>query len=97
MLNFNELPADIKDLIFKKNRPATSKEINENKEKYNIVLDHLEGLIEKSQEVYFVDDEDEPEPSNAELILEYIIEENTNKKAEDERERDWDLYYNNYD
>jgi len=97
MLNFNELPADIKDLIFKKNRPATSKEINENKEKYNIVLDHLEGMIEKSQEVYFVDDEDEPEPSNAELMLECIFEENINNKAEADMEDAIDMYYNNYD
>ena len=101
MINFNELPTDIKELIFKKNRPATSKEINKNKEKFNIVLDHLEGLIEKT----IMDYSDESEEDNmidydwdfSNAMIECIFEENINDKAESQREELIDSYYNNYD
>jgi len=101
MLNFNELPADIKDFIFKKNRPATSKEINENKEKYNIVLDHLEGMFEKTNLWFYDETEEDNIIDNdwgfANAMIDCICTENIDKKAEAEREDAIDRYYNNYD
>tara|TARA_R110000737_G_scaffold261364_1_gene269536 strand:+ start:44 stop:337 length:294 start_codon:yes stop_codon:yes gene_type:complete len=97
MINFNELPTDIKELIFKKNRPATSKEINKNKEKFNIVLDHLEGLIEKTIMDYSDESEEDYDWDFSNAMIECIFEENINDKAESQREELIDSYYNNYD
>ena len=107
MINFNELPTDIKELIFKKNRPATSKEINKNKEKFNIVLDHLEGLIKKTNMDYYDESEEEEHYNSiynegdfncmdytfSFAMIECIFEENINDKVESQREEFLDYTY----
>jgi len=101
MLNFNELPADIKELIFKNNRPATSREINNNKEKYNNVLDHIESIIELTCTDYYDDTEEDNIIDNdwgfGNAMLECITNENIENMLENQMEKAWDLYYNNYD
>ena len=44
MINFNELPCDVLDLIFKHNRSWTSKEISKNKSVFNEMVNELNGL-----------------------------------------------------
>lgn len=44
MINFNELPCDVLDLIFKHNRSWTSKEISKYKSVFNEMINELNGL-----------------------------------------------------
>jgi|DEB0MinimDraft_10_1074344.scaffolds.fasta_scaffold103125_2 cell wall assembly regulator SMI1 len=52
MINFNELPNEIKELIFKNNRQWTSSEITKNKIKYNKVIKEFKMFDQLTQEYY---------------------------------------------
>jgi len=51
-MNFNDLPNDIKRLIFDKNREEFSKEIKVNKNLFNKVVDDINYLGEYVEENY---------------------------------------------
>tara|TARA_R110000824_G_scaffold288395_1_gene476305 strand:- start:263 stop:556 length:294 start_codon:yes stop_codon:yes gene_type:complete len=60
MINFNELPSDIKFLIFSKNRKETSDEIKHNRLKHGNVMLELEEMASLTYaEFYDVDEEEE--------------------------------------
>ena len=59
MLNFNELPNEIKEIIFKKNRPWTSRQIERNKDKFNLVLDELLGIADDTLHFFYNEDEED--------------------------------------
>tara|TARA_R110000744_G_scaffold102702_2_gene197298 strand:- start:9578 stop:9925 length:348 start_codon:yes stop_codon:yes gene_type:complete len=56
---FNELPRDIKEMIFKMNRVETSREINKNKEKYHDVLNHIRDIVGTTYSDFYDVDEAE--------------------------------------
>tara|TARA_R110000822_G_scaffold45469_1_gene121576 strand:+ start:190 stop:465 length:276 start_codon:yes stop_codon:yes gene_type:complete len=60
MINFNELPSDIKFLIFSKNRKETSDEIKHNRLKHGNVMLELEEMASLTYaEFYDVDEEED--------------------------------------
>lgn len=59
MLNFNELPNEIKEIIFQKNRSWTSNQINRNKEKFEMVIDELKGIADDTLHYFYNADEEE--------------------------------------
>tara|TARA_R110002050_G_scaffold108421_3_gene219068 strand:+ start:81 stop:428 length:348 start_codon:yes stop_codon:yes gene_type:complete len=100
---FNELPSDIKEMIFKMNRADTSREINKNKEKYLNVLNHIRDIIGTTQsDFYDVDEEDNIIDSDwgfGNAMLECIISENFEHHTECQMEEAYDEYldYLTYD
>ena len=46
MINFNDLPCDVLDLIFKHNRSWTSKEISKNKSVFNVMIKELNHYLD---------------------------------------------------
>jgi len=59
MINFHELPNEIKEIIFKKNRPWTSRQIERNKDKFNLVLDELLGIADDTLHFFYNEDEED--------------------------------------
>lgn len=97
MLNFNELPNEIKEIIFQKNRSWTSNQINRNKEKFEMVIDELRGMVEDTVISYY-NEEDEFNIidydwgfSNA--LIECINDINMDNKIENSMEDMIDDYY----
>tara|TARA_R110000744_G_scaffold65792_1_gene134696 strand:- start:265 stop:537 length:273 start_codon:yes stop_codon:yes gene_type:complete len=75
MINFNELPNDIKFLIFSKNRKETSDEIKHNKFKHGNVILELEEITSLTfAEFYDIDQEDTFSMSMFECITQYKME-----------------------
>ena len=46
MINFNDLPCDILNLIYKQNRSWTSTQINDNKDLFNEVINELDEFCD---------------------------------------------------
>tara|TARA_R110000737_G_C14220022_1_gene420792 strand:+ start:167 stop:442 length:276 start_codon:yes stop_codon:yes gene_type:complete len=76
MINFNELPSDIKFLIFSKNRKETSDEIKHNRLKHGNVMLELEEMASLTYAEFYDVDEEEDTFSMAmfQCINEYNIE-----------------------
>ena len=66
-INFNDLPGDIKSMIYKANKEAERDEAYSNKKKYNEVLTELSEIVEDNDIV----DNDSITPS---LILEIYFD-----------------------
>ena len=94
MINFNDLPNDIKLSIFKMNRQDTSNEIKKNIMAYDInVVDELEYLIKETHDGYY-DKEEEEEYNDLEYtfskcLFTCILD----SKIDSIQEENLDLYY----
>jgi hypothetical protein len=97
MINFNELPNDIKNLIFEKNRAWTSNEIQMNKRIFLEVIDHINEIAETTSQIYYDQDEEDNVIDNnwgfGNAMLECIVEENMENKFDIQMEIDIDNYY----
>jgi hypothetical protein len=97
MINFNELPNDIKNLIFQNNRAWTSNEIQNNKRKFLEVIDHIEEVAETTVQMYYDQDEEDNVIDNnwgfGNAMIECIVEENMENKFDIQMEIDIDNYY----
>ena len=96
-INFNDLPSDIKYLIFSKNRKEISNEIKKNKKKFLEVMDHIEEIIETTMQVYYDANEEEEiidwSWGFGNAMLECIIEENNEYSYELQLEESIEKYY----
>lgn len=95
MFEFNELPNEIKQLIFQKNRSWTSRQIQRNKEKYDSVLEELKGFVEDTADSY-IDEEEEIIDNDwgfGNALIECINDFNIESFYEDQLERNRELYY----
>lgn len=68
-MNFNDLPTDIKRMIFNINREDA---VNKTKIKFNRVLQELEEVIEESEFYFGYEDEDLKHIGLYQYILEYL-------------------------
>ena len=97
MLNFNELPNEIKEIIFKKNRSWTSNQINRNKEKFEMVLDELRGMVEDTVISYYNEEDEfniiDYDWGFANALIECINDINLDNKIENNMEDMIDNYY----
>ena len=97
IMNFNNLPNEIKEIIFKKNRPWTSNQIKRNKNKFDIVLYELKGMVEDTIMSYYNEDEEENiidyDWGFSNALIECINETNMNNKIENQMEDMIDRYY----
>lgn len=103
MINFNELPNDIKNLIFEKNRAWNSKinnEIKMNKRIFLEVIDHINEIAETTSQIYYDQDEEDNIIDNnwgfGNAMLECINEENMENKFDIEMEINIQNYYGDY-
>jgi hypothetical protein len=87
-MDFQQLPNDIKNLIFANNRNWTKQEINKNKRMYLEVIDHLNEIIETTDQIYYDDD-----VSFSYAMLDCINEENIDNKYSIEEDIDLNNYY----
>lgn len=69
-MEFYNLPTDIKNMIFNINRKDA---INKQKEKFNLVMNELEEVLEESQFYFGYEEEDLKHISLYQYILEYLI------------------------
>ena len=97
MFNFNELPNEIKEIIFKKNRPWTSNQINRNKEKFEMVIDELKGMVEDTVISYYNEEDEfniiDYDWGFANALIECINDINLDNKIENSMEDMIDNYY----
>lgn len=97
MINFNELPNDIKNLIFQNNRAWSSNEIQNNKRKFLEVLDHIQEIAETTAQIYYDQDEEDNVIDNnwgfGNAMIECIVEENMENKFDIQMEINLDNYY----
>tara|TARA_Y100001938_G_C7740350_1_gene259010 strand:+ start:198 stop:506 length:309 start_codon:yes stop_codon:yes gene_type:complete len=96
-INFNDLPNDIKNLIFSKNRAWTKNEIYKYKRNYLEVLDHLVDIIETTDQIYYEANEEEEFTEEGYgfvyAMLECINEENLQNKYEVQEAIAFENYY----
>ena len=88
---FNELPDDIKRLIFSMNRNETSNEIKKNKLNLKNVMYELEA-IESQTHAEFWDDEDQDDYKFSSAMLDCIRQ----CEMEDKVESEYHNFVNNY-
>lgn len=97
MLNFNELPNEIKEIIFQKNRSWTSNQINRNKEKFEMVIDELRGMVEDTVISYYNEEDEfniiDYDWGFANALIECINDINMDNKIENSMEDMIDDYY----
>ncbi len=97
MINFNELPNEIKEIIFKKNRPWTANQINRNKEKFEIVIDELKERVEDTIITYYNEEDEfniiDYDWGFANALIECINDINMDNKIENTMEDMIDNYY----
>ncbi len=97
MINFNELPNEIKEIIFKKNRPWTANQINRNKEKFEIVIDELKERVEDTIITYYNEEDEfniiDYDWGFANALIECINDINMDNKIENQMEDMIDRYY----
>lgn len=96
-INFQDLPSDIKNLIFSQNRSWTKNEIEKNKFKFLEVLDHLEEIVETTNQIYYEANEEEEFTEDGYgfvyAMLECINEENLNNKYDIAEQIAFQNYY----
>lgn len=96
-LNFQDLPNDIKKLIFKNNRMWTNHEIQKNKKKFIEVIYHINEIIETTDQIYYEANEEEEFTEEGYgfvyAMLECINEENLENKYDIEQEIALQNYY----
>ena len=96
-MNFNNLPNEIKEIIFKKNRSWTSNQINRNKEKFEMVIDELRGMVEDTVISYYNEEDEfniiDYDWGFANALIECINETNMDNKIENQMEDMIDRYY----
>jgi len=97
MINFNELPNEIKEIIFQKNRPWTSRQIERNKDKFNLVLDELLGIADDTLHYFYNGEEEENiidhEWGFSHAVLEFIREDQMENLFDDQMDEMIDNYY----
>jgi hypothetical protein len=96
-MDFQQLPNDIKNLIFSKNRSWTKQEIDKNKRMYLEVIDHLHEVIETTDQIYYEANEEEEIIDTAwgfsHAMLDCIREENIEYKYQVEEDIEFNNYY----
>jgi hypothetical protein len=97
MINFNELPNEIKEIIFKKNRSWTSNQINRNKEKFEMVIDELRGMVENTIYSYYNEEDEfniiDYDWGFGNALIECINDINLDNKLDNQMEDMIDNYY----
>tara|TARA_R100001463_G_scaffold86173_5_gene141116 strand:+ start:865 stop:1167 length:303 start_codon:yes stop_codon:yes gene_type:complete len=96
-MDFQQLPDDIKNLIFSKNRSWTRQEIDRNKRLYLEVIDHLHEIIETTDQIYYEANEEEEiidtDWGFGNAMLDCIREENIEYKYQVEEDIEFNNYY----
>ena len=96
-MNFNNLPNEIKEIIFQKNRSWTSNQINRNKEKFEMVIDELRGMVEDTVISYYNEEDEfniiDYDWGFANALIECINVTNMDNKIENNMEDMIDRYY----
>tara|TARA_R100000805_G_C3620837_1_gene124698 strand:+ start:1068 stop:1376 length:309 start_codon:yes stop_codon:yes gene_type:complete len=96
-INFNDLPNDIKNLIFSKNRMWTKKQIDHNKFLFREVVDHINEIAETTLQIYYDANEEEEiidwSWGFGNAMIECINEENLNKVVDLEELIAFQNYY----
>ena len=94
MINFNELPNEIKFTIFQMNRKDTANEIRNNKIQYDRnVVQELESFFEETNNGYY-DKEEEEEYNDLEYTFtKAVLECMLDSKIDSMQEENLDLYY----
>lgn len=97
MFEFNELPNDIKNLIFQNNRAWTSNEIQKNKRIFLEVIDHIAEVSETTSQIFYDEDEEDNIIDNdwgfGNAMLECINDENLANDIDDYYQEQLEGFY----